>query len=430
MRMRRTAVAPVLASLALVAAAGPASAANVVYTKDQNVFVTSPDGGIQRQITTNGAVDAAYRSPSEQLGGTIVAPKSDKFFWLFNLDGSSAGGPWTAFAMNSCSTSPIAAQVAPDSRLIVYTFIHSTICVGGSASPHFETTFANADSPTADGLYPEYDNYTEPRWIPGTNLAGMISSDGDTIAAQNGASLQAFLVTDDNEEFQSFDVHPNARDLVIVTTADGATSGPGTLSVWHNDGTPPVGSGQLGCVSPDAVDWDSKPRWSPDGSMITWATSQGVWVSPAPQGASGQPCSLQPRLIAAGGSDPDWGAADLPAPPPPPPETPDTTPPTVVTAPAGRLPKLRTALRKGLTLRVTTNEPGGVQAVAAARRSRVARGSVQLAVAGTSEVVLKFTKKARKNLRRRKKVPLTVTVTVADSANNRATAKRRVTLKR
>src|SRR4051794_39216654 len=179
-----------LTALAMMAA--PALAANVVYTKDRNVFVTSPDGGIQRQITTNGAVDNAYRSPTEKNDGTIVAPHSSKFFFLFNLDGSSAGGPWKPFGINSCSTSPTGSQVAPDGGLIVYTYLHSNVCLGGSTITQ-RVTFANSNSPTADGQYPVYDGYTEPRWVPGQNIAAMISSGGDTIGAQSGGSIQGFL---------------------------------------------------------------------------------------------------------------------------------------------------------------------------------------------------------------------------------------------
>src|SRR4051812_32607351 len=134
--------------VALALAASPALAANIVYTKDHNVFVTSPDGGVQRQITTNGAVNSSYRSPTEKNDGTIVVPHSSKFWYLFGLDGSSAGGPWTAFAMNSCSTSPIASQVSPGGGLIAYTFIYANICLGGSTSPTYRTTFANSNSPT------------------------------------------------------------------------------------------------------------------------------------------------------------------------------------------------------------------------------------------------------------------------------------------
>src|SRR3712207_7814138 len=36
-------------------------------------------------------------------------------------------------------------QVSPTGSLIVYTFIYSEICLGGSASPQLMTTFANSD---------------------------------------------------------------------------------------------------------------------------------------------------------------------------------------------------------------------------------------------------------------------------------------------
>src|SRR5215212_1582089 len=84
--MRRFGVLVIGALTALAVAAPAALGTNIVYTKDRNVFVTPPDGSTQRQITTNGAVDNAYRSPTEKNDGTMVAPHSSKFFFLFNLD--------------------------------------------------------------------------------------------------------------------------------------------------------------------------------------------------------------------------------------------------------------------------------------------------------------------------------------------------------
>lgn len=418
--------------------AAPATAANIVYTKDRNVFVTSPDGSVKRQITRNGAVNNAYRSPSEKADGTIVVPHSSKFWFLYKLDGRSAGGPWKAFKMNSCSTSPIYSQVTPTGNLIVYTFIYADICLGGGQAPRLMTTFANANSPTAAGIYPEYFDYTEPRWIPGTSFAAMMNDDGTRIAAQNGASLVEFLQTDAGEEFQSFDFAPNGRDMAIVTSAPGATSGPATLSVWrHNSRPPGDGTGSPGCVSPNAVSVDSDVRWSPDGTMITWATSQGVWVSPAPRGAPGASCSLSPKLIAPGGEDPDWGAKDLPSPPkPPPPPRPPVIPPTTdvtrpaITSRAAGRQRLRRALAKGLRWSVTTNEPGVARVTAKVGTRTVARGTRSLAGAGRHRVTLKFTKKARKQLKRRRRIKLKITTVVTDQAGNSARSTAKLTLKR
>ena len=428
--------------------AGPALGASIVYTKDRNVFVTSPDGSVQRQITSNGKENAAYRSPSQKNDGTIVVPHSSKFWFLFDFDGRSAGGPWTAFKMNSCSTSPIASQVSPTGGLIVYTFLYADICLGGSTAPQYMTTFANANSPTAAGVYPEYSGYTEPRWIPGTSYAAMMNGAGDRIAAQNGsASPVDFLQTDAGEEFQSFDFAPNGRDMVIVTSAPGATSGSGTLSVWHHNSRPPGdGTGSPGCVSPGAVAWDSDVRWSRDGSMITWSTDAGVWVSPAPRGAAGASCGLAPKLIAPGGGDPDWGVKDVPRPPPPStqpgpgpgpgstpvppgPTTADTTRPAVKSSVAGRQRLLR-ALARGLAWKVTTNEPGTARVTAKLGRKTVGSAKKKLARAGSHRIVVKFNRKARKQLKRRRKVSLKIVTVVTDGAGNASRQSRKLTLKR
>jgi hypothetical protein len=420
-----------VAAVAVALSAAPAFAANIVYTKDHNVFVTSPDGAVQRQITTNGAVDNSYRAPSEKDDGTIVVPHSSKFWWLFNLDGSSAGGPWTAFAMNSCSTSPTNSQVAPTGGLIVYTFIYSNVCLGGGTiTPR--TTFANSNSPTADGAYPVYDGYWEPRWVPGTNVAAMIAQDGDTIGAQQGSGIQDFLQTDPNEEFKSFDISRTGNRLLIVSTTDNATSGPATLSVWQNDATPPASGGHVACLSPNAVDWDTEARWSPDGSTITWSTSQGVWVSPAPADNGGGACALQPRLIAPGGSDPDWGVKDVPVvngPGPGPGPSGDKDAPKANGAAAGKQ-RLGKVLKKGLVWKVTTNEPGTATGQAKLKKKSVARGSKKLAKAGTFKLVLKFTKKARKQLKRKRAVKLTVSTVVSDAAGNKTTLRKSIKLKR
>jgi len=57
----------------------------------------------------------------------------------------------------------------------------------------------------------------------------------------------------------------------------------------------------------------SDPRFSPDGSMISWTGAQGVYVSPAPT-TNGGVCGLQPKLIAPGAKDASWGPANLPVP--------------------------------------------------------------------------------------------------------------------
>ena len=52
------------------------------------------------------------------------------------------------------------------------------------------------------------------------------------------------------------------------------------------------------------------PSWSPDGKRLAWGERSGIWVSPI-AGSTG-PCAEAPRRLIAGGSEPDWGPANVP----------------------------------------------------------------------------------------------------------------------
>lgn len=81
-RLRRLPVLAVLAVLAALAvapsvagaatAASAASAASIVFIKGGKVWLASPDGSLQRQVTTGGGWDA----PSQADHGTILASRA------------------------------------------------------------------------------------------------------------------------------------------------------------------------------------------------------------------------------------------------------------------------------------------------------------------------------------------------------------------
>jgi hypothetical protein len=52
------------------------------------------------------------------------------------------------------------------------------------------------------------------------------------------------------------------------------------------------------------------PSWSPDGTLLAWGERGGIWVSPIAGGAGD--CAAAPKRLIAGGSQPDWGPANLP----------------------------------------------------------------------------------------------------------------------
>ncbi len=80
-------------TLLLLAVAMPARASSIVYLdQHDDIWMTSPDGAVKRQITTNGSAEG-YSSPSMTDAGVIVAGAKKAFFFYFNRDGSSFGGP-------------------------------------------------------------------------------------------------------------------------------------------------------------------------------------------------------------------------------------------------------------------------------------------------------------------------------------------------
>lgn len=110
---------------------------------------------------------------------------------------------------------------------------------------------------------------------------------------------------------------------------------------------------------------------------------------------------------------------------------------------AGRLPRLRTALRRGIRVRVSCDQACGIAAIAtvrgaaarglrvvSAKTRTVAKGAGTLDGAGQRTVKLRFTKKAKRRLRSRRRVPITITVTGANAAGGANSVRKTVTLKR
>jgi hypothetical protein len=126
--------------------------------------------------------------------------------------------------------------------------------------------------------------------------------------------------------------------------------------------------------------------------------------------------------------------AATPTPTPPPP---DTTAP-VATLNSVRGQKLKQVLAKGLHLTLATNEAGKatvtvtVDAATARKlhlKREVGRASADVR-AGKLELTVKLTAKARKAIKKLRKVRLTVRAVVTDAAGNPATRSMTVTLKR
>ena len=59
--------------------AAPAAASSIAYIKEGNVWLISPDGSRDRQVTTDATDTTAYNWPSQADDGTILAKRGDYF---------------------------------------------------------------------------------------------------------------------------------------------------------------------------------------------------------------------------------------------------------------------------------------------------------------------------------------------------------------
>ena len=120
-------LAALVACLTFAPAAGAASLAYV--GSDGNVWLTSPDGKIRKQLTTNATDDNKYRSPSHLNDGRVVAIRkasgSSSFaFFLKRADGSVLDS-WLMPSSGAGGFAPFTGgQASPDGGIITYDYRH------------------------------------------------------------------------------------------------------------------------------------------------------------------------------------------------------------------------------------------------------------------------------------------------------------------
>lgn len=110
--MRRILVALGTVAAVCLMAAATASASSIVYIKQGNIWLSSPDGSIQRQVT----VDGGYSSPSQADDGNIVALQNGLFVHL-DRHGNPLNAPVQGLSGTSGGTTSFGPQdprVSPD----------------------------------------------------------------------------------------------------------------------------------------------------------------------------------------------------------------------------------------------------------------------------------------------------------------------------
>ena len=103
-----------------------ALASSIAFIKDDNVWLISPDGSRQKQVTTDGTASKGYAFPSQADDGTILAKFGDLFVRL-RPDGTKIGEPFPAVGSDVrhsgnlfVMAGPAAPRISPDGTRFAY----------------------------------------------------------------------------------------------------------------------------------------------------------------------------------------------------------------------------------------------------------------------------------------------------------------------
>lgn len=446
----------------LLITAGPAVADSLVFSRDNNIWLSNADGSGQYQVTLDGTPSSPYTSPSQADDGTIVAlrtpPGGRPQIWRMSQNGGLLNPPINTPAPG---TGAIDARVSPNGQLVAYWFVTTVndpgcvFCVNAASqalisrsnaftnpddvgNPHFggwpswmsnneillgsgspsqwTYTIGQPEAVQWWGDTPNCDACTPP--APVTLLDAEVSRDGSEVAVVRG----------DNQE-----------TIATYTTNNGTA----------NDPTP-----RCGLIGPTGK--FQNPTWSQDGHTLAWSEGDGIWSDGFP---SPTDCTGQPHLIIPGASEPDFGPAAVnpgarPAcgNPGNPAACPTPTPPccspadykarlnSLLSAELKALKKLkiRGLLRKHqVKVSFTAPAPGTLAlkltaSGAAAKKKPVviASGRASFPAAGKKTVVLKLTSNGKKVLKHKRKLKATLSATFTPTGGVAISAKRTVSLKR
>lgn len=311
-----------LAALAAVLVAAPASADSIVYVKDSNVWLANPDGSGQYQVTTTGTAENPWRSPSQADDGTIVAiQKGD-----LRLHRMLQNGQVLSSIETPAPNPPVQAAISPNGQIIAYSFTNFTNCGVQTTCFKPHTQYSHADRFTDDAVFGRASGFNDPAWIGNdrtvvSDLTNWVWTDplpGSSDESQWWADGSAGGERDLNgtpvdpggccQPLWDVDVAA-ARDKVAAVRRQTTVRFYGrTPGDPFAQSTPPAAQCDYG---PAAGKYDN-PSWAPDGSALAVADDSGITIVPTPSFADCRfPAGRTDQLILPGGSEPEWGPADV-----------------------------------------------------------------------------------------------------------------------
>ncbi|MGZ4248086.1 MAG: hypothetical protein ACXVUE_07240 [Solirubrobacteraceae bacterium] len=414
----------IAAGVGLLCAAAPAGADSIAYIKDNNIWLARPDGTGQVQVTHDGTATMPYRSPSQADNGTIAAGHGGDLVTL-----AQSGQPLAQFTPPIATDStgqivsdvPQQAAISPNAQMIAYVYSQPSCPPSAPCGVRQVMLYSAADHTTPVSTYGEQTNLTNPTWIDNSRVLAFGGHFHQVnVDSPGGGNDDAGYWFDDpgNEDIGDGELSRQGDRLALVRSY-----GPGThMAIYHV-------SGGVGGATPVAACFTgtdaslSGPSWSPDGTKLAFADSQGIEVMPIPSVVDGDcPGAASSAVVLPGATAPDWGPADIrhdagtwtathvrPFPPPPP----------RLSVSAPRQVRFAALARAGLLIRARASARGRLRATAVLGRRTLASARVTTDGRQTATIRLSFTRTTLRSLRRSRATRLAVTVILTPATGHR-----------
>lgn len=425
-----------------------AQAASVALIDNGEIWLVSPDAQQRKRLSPAPAAPYRWDAVAQSDNGRVLGYRTEPGK-ISTINGTSLWEPdgrpvyeagtlggesgWTIYAF------PLSLDLTANGVHAVYGYSNSR----GSFPMQFDrgTYLGFVNGPAGTTPY----KLSGPEWptLVGTRL---VVKSGTQVHIQkpDGAPFTQATDFDPWIETSGTGMQLERTDVAATGTIAAAqlvNYAPGTSDVTSRKIAMIPVAGPGGAVQPGdcflpAQGFPTNVTLSQDGALVAWQDDRGVVVAGVPDFSGAEPCNLTkpPVVISATGKYPSFGPASAapPAGPAPGAGGPGTPAPgggtTTSPAPAPTAPRpgtssaprvslpsavRATALRSGLTLRVTVRRAGVVSAVGRVKGKVVARGSVRARRAGTVSLKLRATRSARRTLRRLRGARMQIRVTAA-----------------
>jgi hypothetical protein len=434
------------ALIALAVAAPAASADSIAYVKDGDIYLSTSDGSRQYRVTATGG----YSDVSQADDGTMIGLHGVRLHRL-----NRQGKVLADFDTPVSDTRPAPAKqfygpydpaISPDGKKVAYSFFWMTQsqsptcfppqCVIGINEGGTGYSWADRQTGWDDPALGKHTGWMFPSWVDNdtvllSNPTHMPNYDVilDTVSDGDTGNLVHNWFSDTaegNPGVGGGDVSRDRRKMAFVTGENDSTLTVYSISSFPTtfpDSEAPAGTRPGICYRYSGVAGRySTPTFSPSGGQLAWSEDTGIKIVTVPSFAGGcTTAGATPNapLVIPGGKNPDWGPANVPAGSGVKPGGGGGV--TVMSANS----KLRRALSKGIALRVRVPGAGRLSAKATKAGRKVAAGSKRVS-GGEATVKLRFTKAAKRSLKRAQRVKVRIKVAFKPTAG--ATQRQTVSL--